>query len=417
VPVQEVIRRVLNTMSRARALVAVTACALSTTVVMATTDALARTGTPAATAPARAAAHGPDLTSHAYFVDVLRRMKLPITQTNLDALYAVEHREGDNDRYNPLNVVQPEPGSHAYNSIGVQRYANFRTGVAGTAHLLANGHWTGVRAALRKGNSTSRVLAAFSAAYTWSGGIKFQTDPATLEAEAVRDVGGKYAQPGPAARRAAQQQSGLRAVIKRLRSAMASATSTSDAAHRDWAAQRTRNTVASAVAAAQGPTAAALGLRAARERQVFLSAITSQYMSGGSAASVAQLLNSTSATDYLSYMTLQRYVTDDERTVLKRYAVEQKQASAVAGVVAGARATMRATSAAMTREHSVWTKADARTAELRGRLAAALRAALQNSITQPLAAAQLAQLYPAKRAPAKSKHTHHSKHPKRVNQG
>ncbi len=236
--------------NRARVVAAVLACVVAGVIGFGVTTSDARTAVHSAAAPVRSTApgHGPDLTSHAFFVDVLKRMHLPSTQANLDALYAVESREGDNNRYNPLNVVQPEPGSSAYNSIGVQRYANFATGVTGTAHLLSNGHWTGVRAALRRGHSTSGVLAAFGRAYTWSGGISFATDPAALAAEAVRDVGGRYADTALAAGRAAREQAGLRADIKRLSGPLDTATSAAAAARHDWTSQRALNVTATQVA-------------------------------------------------------------------------------------------------------------------------------------------------------------------------
>lgn len=108
-----------------------------------------------------------------FFSAVLQQLKLPVTQANLDALYGVAKLEGYSDRYNPLNVIQPEPGSTDYNSVGVQTYANFDTGVEGTATLLSNDHWTGVREALAQGNSTQNVLDAFKQAYTWDPGVQF----------------------------------------------------------------------------------------------------------------------------------------------------------------------------------------------------------------------------------------------------
>ncbi|WP_375489851.1 hypothetical protein [uncultured Jatrophihabitans sp.] len=357
-----------------------------------------------------AAVAGPDRTSHAYFGAVLTRMHLPVTQANLDALYAVENREGDNNRYNPLNVVQREPGSSAYNSIGVQRYADFATGVAGTAKLLSNGHWKRVRSALRGGHSTHAVLAAFSSAYTWSGGITFRTDPTALNAEAVRDVGGKYANPGLAAHRANQQQAGLRAAVNRLSAPMNAALSRSAGARTDSADQQAIELGAARTAVGQRLVSVALDRRAAIQRQLFVGAITSQYMSGGSAASAAQLIDSSSPNDYMTYLTLQRYVTSDQRLVLKRYAAEQKQADAAAAVLARTTATLQRASRAMVTDRHVWTTMDARAAKLRTQLMGVLRPALANSITQPLAQTDLASLRPAK-PPVRPAHPkHHTKH-------
>lgn len=128
-------------------------------------------------------------TSANFFAAVLQRLKLPVTTANLDALYAVEHLEGNSSRYNPLNVIQPEPGSTAFNSVGVQTYASFDTGVAGTATLLSNSHWAGVRQAFAQGNSLQADLAAFQQAYTWDPGISFPATPAIFAQEAAWNVG------------------------------------------------------------------------------------------------------------------------------------------------------------------------------------------------------------------------------------
>jgi len=138
-------------------------------------------------------------TSRAFFIAVLNKLGIPPSEGALNALYAVEHLEGDNQRYNPLNVIQPEAGSHAFNSVGVQSYANFDTGVQGTATLLSNSHWTGVRAALKTGD-TNKILAAFQDAYTWDKGVHFPLTSDIETHEANRLVG-----PGnPSAQLAAQ---------------------------------------------------------------------------------------------------------------------------------------------------------------------------------------------------------------------
>ena len=112
-------------------------------------------------------------TAKNYFVAFLQGLGLPVTDQNLRALYGVATLEGWNNRYNPLNVIQPEPGSAAFNSVGVQSYADFDSGVKGAVTLFEGSHWDGVRAALAKGNDGQGVLAAFKAAYTWDPGVQF----------------------------------------------------------------------------------------------------------------------------------------------------------------------------------------------------------------------------------------------------
>jgi|ThiBio_1000_plan_1041568.scaffolds.fasta_scaffold00444_6 hypothetical protein len=122
-----------------------------------------------------------------FFTQVLQTMHLPASSGNLDALYAVAQLEGQNDRYNPLNSVTKEPGSTDFNSVGVQRYISFDSGVAGTVALLQGGHWDGVRSAMAADRGTAAVLAAFKAAYTWDPGVTFPTT--NLAAVAARSVG------------------------------------------------------------------------------------------------------------------------------------------------------------------------------------------------------------------------------------
>jgi hypothetical protein len=112
-------------------------------------------------------------TAQNYFTLFLQGLGMPVTQDNLNALYGVAQLEGWNNRYNPLNVVQQEPGSTAYNSVGVQQYADFDSGVKGAVSLFSNSHWTGVRAALQQGNNAQGVLNAFKAAYTWDPNVQF----------------------------------------------------------------------------------------------------------------------------------------------------------------------------------------------------------------------------------------------------
>jgi hypothetical protein len=108
-----------------------------------------------------------------FFSDVLTQMGLPDTQSNLIALGAVAHLEGLNDRFNPLNSVVQSGNSTQFNSVGVQDYKSYANGVAGTVALLQGSHWDGVVNALREGNSTGNVLAAFTSAYTWDPGVQF----------------------------------------------------------------------------------------------------------------------------------------------------------------------------------------------------------------------------------------------------
>ena len=358
--------------------------------------------------PASAAAvitsSGPDLTSRAFFIAILRGLKAPTTQANLDGLYAVENREGDNDRFNPLNVVQREPGSSSYNSIGVQRYANFRTGVDGTVTLLSNPHWVGVRAALRGGHSTAAVLAAFGAAYTWDSAITFSAGQAARDGEAVRDVGGRYADPGLAARRAVQQRTALEYAMKQYTSVIARQATISRSTHEDFARQQGRHLDAQETARVHGQRGAVLAAAAAIDHRVMVKAMIASYTSSG-APQALELLTSRSPSDYLDAATLQQYTADGLMRVLKRYRSADARAQAELGTAAVANAVATRTAKAMTGDRAAWTRADTLTVKARGDLVALLRVASRHSILQPLAAARLAQFAPDSGRQAGQRHS------------
>lgn len=102
-----------------------------------------------------------------FFIEMLRAMGIQPNDQNLAALASVAHYEGLNQYYNPLNVVQPEPGSKPFNSVGVQMYPDAGTGIKGTTDLLKGPIWNPVRQALKSG-SYDQILLAFDNVYrTW----------------------------------------------------------------------------------------------------------------------------------------------------------------------------------------------------------------------------------------------------------
>lgn len=124
-----------------------------------------------------------------FFTQVLRGLGLPTTQANIDSFMSVAHIEGINDYYNPINSVAPEPGSTDFNNVGVQKYPDFETGVQGTIDILSGSHWTGLRAALAKGNSLSENLSAWESAYTWAPGIRIPPNTAGLTSSLGANTG------------------------------------------------------------------------------------------------------------------------------------------------------------------------------------------------------------------------------------
>lgn len=104
-----------------------------------------------------------------FFQQVMQGLGVTNNQTAAEsALAAVSHFEGANDYFNPLNVVQKEPGSSNFNSVGVQRYPDAATGVKGTIDLFKNNPiWNNVIATMKTG-SESDILRAFDQVYqTW----------------------------------------------------------------------------------------------------------------------------------------------------------------------------------------------------------------------------------------------------------
>lgn len=132
---------------------------------------------------------GSDTTYGSFFGNVLTQLGIQPTQGAIDALSSVATLEGTNSYNNPINVVQQEPGSVAYNSAGVQEYPNVTEGELGTAQLLAGSRWANVRSALSSGNAES-ILNAFQAEYaTWGSNVNFPDANTTGASKANQLVG------------------------------------------------------------------------------------------------------------------------------------------------------------------------------------------------------------------------------------
>src|SRR6185312_2105933 len=130
-----------------------------------------------------------------FFQQVLQQLGASGNEKNAAAaLASVSHFEGANDYYNPLNVVQKEPGSSNFNSVGVQRYPDPGTGVEGTVALFKNNRiWDPVIQQLRTGTQVG-ILNAFDQVYrTWGS-----SGPVPISDSAVSGIlsaplkGGKF---------------------------------------------------------------------------------------------------------------------------------------------------------------------------------------------------------------------------------
>lgn len=129
-------------------------------------------------------------TTNLEFTEILADLGIAPTPGALLGLDSLAHYEGQNDRFNPLNVVQPEPGSTNFNSKGVQSYPTLNTGVLGSATLLEGSRWDAFRTALASGNASAVVAAADQVYDSWSPGTNIPVlDPSTAAAVGARTVG------------------------------------------------------------------------------------------------------------------------------------------------------------------------------------------------------------------------------------
>ena len=89
---------------------------------------------------------------------------LPGTACDRAAVLAWIGAEGSNPAWhNPLDSTQPEPGSYAINSVGVQAYTSRQQGLAATVTTIRNGYYPDVLAALDAGQDAQAVADAVSA--------------------------------------------------------------------------------------------------------------------------------------------------------------------------------------------------------------------------------------------------------------
>jgi hypothetical protein len=97
-----------------------------------------------------------------YFDQVLKRIGAPTTGQNLAFMRAWQRAEGG-DATNPFNTTQEAPGATNFNSVGVKRYADQKSGIDATVKTLLNGRYANIIRAMQQGNdplSTARALAA-----------------------------------------------------------------------------------------------------------------------------------------------------------------------------------------------------------------------------------------------------------------
>jgi hypothetical protein len=112
---------------------------------------------------------GPGMTANA--IAILKTLRAPVTQANIQSLVHWQTLEGANSYNNPLNTTLHTSGSvGVFNSVGVQEYSSPTAGIQATVATLESGYGA-IIAALRAGNGLSggggEVAAELS---KWSGG-------------------------------------------------------------------------------------------------------------------------------------------------------------------------------------------------------------------------------------------------------
>lgn len=105
-----------------------------------------------------------EFTDFEWAKDFITRLGVPDTSENERAVVAWERAEGGhfvNDaRFNPLNTTMRAPGSGGMNSVGVQSYPDYETGMAATLATIRLPFYEQVIAALRAGDSAENVVRA-----------------------------------------------------------------------------------------------------------------------------------------------------------------------------------------------------------------------------------------------------------------
>jgi hypothetical protein len=97
-----------------------------------------------------------------FATDLLNRLGMPQTQENLRAMVAWQTAEGAAASFNPLATTRYAPGATDSNSVGVKNFRSYEQGLQTTIDTLRNGLYGNILAALRNGNSATRVAQAIA---------------------------------------------------------------------------------------------------------------------------------------------------------------------------------------------------------------------------------------------------------------
>lgn len=112
---------------------------------------------------------------------------LGVPHTNRNAWAGVSwiRAEGGEANWNPLNTTQKMPGSTDYNSVGVQEYPDFETGLAATVKTITQTNpelgYAEILHHLRRSDPARQTLKAVEASSWGTGGLALEVLPSVRE--------------------------------------------------------------------------------------------------------------------------------------------------------------------------------------------------------------------------------------------
>lgn len=128
--------------------------------------------------------------------DILTAAKIPVTDANVALITTMARGEGmPLGSFNWLASTTPEAGSGTFNSVGVQQYGSYQSGVDATAQTLLNGNYDRMIQLMRSGTDLTTIARDPGVANdlrTWQGGSSEDVN----NLRALKDVpGSKPTQP------------------------------------------------------------------------------------------------------------------------------------------------------------------------------------------------------------------------------
>jgi peptidoglycan hydrolase-like protein with peptidoglycan-binding domain len=109
------------------------------------------------------------ITDESFYKKLLENLGAPITDSNLQFLYAWRQAEGKAGKYNPFNTTQKMAGATNFNSVGVKNYLSIEDGMVATVKTLKNGRYECIVNGL-KNDIGALNIASCESLNTWGTG-------------------------------------------------------------------------------------------------------------------------------------------------------------------------------------------------------------------------------------------------------